>query len=639
MASNIPLEPKDPNGPLRVISLGRLSQPKETKEETLESLDAIRRENERLLDQLYPGPKEIRYLAEQVSGTIPERETIQILWELVATGEWDVIVAEDLSRIFRNPRFQLGFVQDAVDIGIRVICFADHLDTADEHWETLAACATLRHGLLIPDTRRRIRRTATDSFHKGGQVGRVRITHLRVSKDDAKSGKYGPVGLRIRRNPEFIEVVPQIRLRMEQGHSPLAIVDWLNHSQIPVGAYVKKGMWTLKLFRSTIEDPLLHGTRRFRVRRHQQIFKTGKYRRDRNPKPEEEHVEELAYMTRAEQEAMLAIFGWRINWDTPPESSSPHPRKGIPRKQSTWPGQAVKCCICVGTTFKCGKFLRCRHSFRRFGETCWNHIQAPIAPLRKHVVDWLVRQSEESLAFRQFLLTAIKEQLNSQQSKRLSRGARYRADIAALELKERNLRESIAMANKIAGDSLEGLVEDLGKVSSELKNKRKEQALVEDAPEDEGLTDEQIIGRLQKILKRLIETSYGMAEVLQQLIKRCEIVPVQALDTGLVRARARFEFRTLSFDPHGNLVEGREESTVDLFQPALHIALLQQVVELRSQSPRPTLKQIGAQLGTSYMTVKRALAYQKLMDAEGLTDPYRELTSKPTDASRWRDAS
>jgi DNA invertase Pin-like site-specific DNA recombinase len=199
MASNIPLEPKEPNGPLRVISLGRLSQPKETKEETLESLDAIRRENERLLDQLYPGPKEIRYLAEQVSGTIPERETIQILWELVATGEWDVIVAEDLSRIFRNPRFQLGFVQDAVDIGIRVICFADHLDTADEHWETLAACATLRHGLLIPDTRRRIRRTATDSFHKGGQVGRVRITHLRVSKDDAKSGKYGPVGLRIRR--------------------------------------------------------------------------------------------------------------------------------------------------------------------------------------------------------------------------------------------------------------------------------------------------------------------------------------------------------------------------------------------------------------------------------------------------------
>ena len=35
------------------------------------------------------------------------------------------------------------------------------------------------------------------------------------------------------------------------------------------------------------------------------------------------------------------------------------------------------------------------------------------------------------------------------------------------------------------------------------------------------------------------------------------------------------------------------------------------------------------------MTVKRAMAYYQLMKAEGLMDPYRELTERPPNASRW----
>ena len=155
MIGNVPITPKNPSQPLRVISVGRLSQPKDTEAETQQSLDAIRRENERMLASIYSGQKLIKYLGEQTSGLLAQRQTMTELWELVGTDEWDLIVAEDLSRIFRNPRFQWAFVQDAVDAGIRVICFADILDTADENWETSVAVATLRHGLTIPDTRRR----------------------------------------------------------------------------------------------------------------------------------------------------------------------------------------------------------------------------------------------------------------------------------------------------------------------------------------------------------------------------------------------------------------------------------------------------------------------------------------------------
>lgn len=639
MVGNIPIRPKNPNGPLRVISIGRLSRPKETQEQTFDSLEAIRKENERMLVQLYPDPKEILYLAEQISGTVAERETIRIVWDLVATGEWDLIIAEDLSRIFRNPRYQYAFVQDAVDAGIRVICFADNLDTADENWETQLACASVRHGLTVPDTRRRIRRKATDTFSKGGQVGKVRVPYLRVSREDALSGKFGPVGLRIRRNPAFDAVLAGIRLRMEQGHNRLSIVDWLNQAGMPLGAYVTKGCWTLKLFRETLSDPLLHGTRRFRVWRHIHVFKTGKYRRERNPKPQTEYVASLAYMTREEQEQMLAIFDWKINWDAPPTSSTPHSRKGIPRKRSKWPGQAVECRICGGKMFQCGKFLRCSNSFRVSGETCWNHVHVPTEPLKRYVVQWLVQQASASQPFRDTLLTAIQLQLRSRQASRLARSTRLHAERDVLEKKETNLRKAISVASDLTGDCLEALVKDLAEVSAQLTIKRQELSQVHNAPAEEDYTDEQILAELPRVLVKLIDSSFEMAEVLKQLIVRCEVVPVQALDSGLVRARAKFVFRTLSACPDGTVVENEVEGVVDLFEPAAHIRCLGAAVALRSQTPRPTLKQIAAQLGTSYMTVKRALAYQTLMDAEGLTNPYRVLTSKPGKASRWKSAS
>src|SRR4051794_3904989 len=260
MFASHPINPKNADGVLRIISVGRLSQPKETVDATQQSLEAIRCENERLLKSIYSGPVNVRYQAEQISGMIADRQTMTELWELVETGEWDLIIAEDLSRVFRNPRFQLAFLQDAVDKGIRVICFADNLDTADENWEVAALIAMVRHGLPIPDGRRRIKRTATESFKRGGMVLKFKAFYARVSKEDAATGKYGPKGLRIRKLQELAWAVDEIRRRLHAGESPRFIVSWLNATQVPCGPYVK-GAWTKRILRQLLEDPILHGTR------------------------------------------------------------------------------------------------------------------------------------------------------------------------------------------------------------------------------------------------------------------------------------------------------------------------------------------------------------------------------------------
>ena len=164
MTQALAFKPKNVNGVLRVLIIGRIS----TEHQNIENIDASYRYVEDYLQQVHAGPKEIRHLGERASGMLAERDTIREACDLIETGEWDLVIAEDLSRIFRNPRHQYNFVQDAVDAQTRLICIADNLDTADDNWELMLGAATLRHGLMVSDTRRRVRRTATHSFHNGG---------------------------------------------------------------------------------------------------------------------------------------------------------------------------------------------------------------------------------------------------------------------------------------------------------------------------------------------------------------------------------------------------------------------------------------------------------------------------------------
>jgi site-specific DNA recombinase len=639
MLVNVPLIARNSDGIVRAISVGRLSKPKETEEETKESLESMRAENERFLKTIFPGPTITRYLGEQISGLVAERETMLELWDLVRTGDWDVVIAEDLSRIFRNPRFQWAFVQDAFDAEVRVICFADHLDTADESWETPMACASLRHGLAIPDTRRRIKRQATTAFHRGGMVLKVKFGFAKVSREDAKAGTFGSKELRMRRLEECTPVFDEIRRRFGDGQSPLAVVSWLNSEGIPCGPYVRSGHWSRILLQRLLEDPLLHGPRVFRRKLNRPIYRTGKYRRETNPTPETENVPELAHMTRDQQEAMLACVGWRIDWGGAPPPKTRNPRLGISRFQSLWPGQSATCAACDGAMYAVGKCLKCRNSLAAVDQTCWNHVQAPIAELRAFVTNWLVEQFHASDEFRNILLEAAREQLRQQQSRQTANRDRQEAEIIALQTRESNLRKSIGIAKKLTDEQLESLVGDLAAVTEQLMKKRKQATSAEPSDETLGdLSDEEIAERLSEVLAHLMDTSYEMAEVIRGFVPRCVIVPVQAIDSGQVHPRAKLLVRDVGLSQSIPEAASLRELTVDLFQPPVHIAMLREVVPLRSKQPQPTLKQIGQALGINYMTVKRALGVAKQMEAQGLTDPLIELAAKPAYASRWKDA-
>lgn len=635
MFSDYPLVARNSDGIPRLISIGRLSQPKETAEETAQSLLSMRAQDEKFLDLHFPVPKLVDFLGEQASGMIPDRVTMKELWRRIKAKECDLVVSEDISRIFRNPRFQWAFVQDAVDAGVRVICIADNLDTADPNWFVALTIATVRHGLVIQDTRRRINRKSTTAFEQGGEVGKVRFAYQRVSREDATAGTYGTQGLRVRRLGEWTWVFFEIKRRFQERQKPFEVIAWMNSQRIPTGPYATSGRWTLNLLRSNLEHPGLHGTRQFGREISVLVFGTGAFRREANAEPKSRYVPELAHMTREEQEEMLALVGWKINWGGVKPPAAPHPRKGIPRGHSLWPGQALLCSACEAMFFVFGKHLKCRNADRARGQTCWNHVLVPMAPLRKFIVELLVKRFHSSSAFREVLLPAVQEQLQHHQREHESSRHRQSAEIAILKKKEQNIRQSIGISETLTGEQLESLVGDLAIVTKDLAAKQQLARLAESSRKPPAETsDGQIVDRLEEVLTFLVGSSFEMAETIRRLIPRCVIVPVQAWDGGQVYPRAKLYIR-------GNIAdfEQLDEVVVNLFEPPLHIRRMSDAVKLRSQQPRPTLKEIGAALGTSYMTIKRSLHYAKVMQELNVTEPFRELYSKPEKAARWRHAS
>lgn len=148
--------PKNLNGTFLVHMVGRVS----TLHQNIENIEASFEPLRGLITELCDGEVEIKKFGEQGSGMIPNRESIRACEDEIDRGIVDLVVMEDLARAHRNIQYSTGFVFNAVDQDTRVIATGDGLDTADENWESILIAAASRHGMTVPEARRRVKRTA-----------------------------------------------------------------------------------------------------------------------------------------------------------------------------------------------------------------------------------------------------------------------------------------------------------------------------------------------------------------------------------------------------------------------------------------------------------------------------------------------
>jgi site-specific DNA recombinase len=624
--TSVPLVPKSDDGILRVLMVGRVS----TEQQPLSNIEAGYEYAKRHLN--YHGKTLIKQLGEQGSGMLTHRATILEAIKEIETGNWDVVLMEDVSKPYRNPRWIYAFVQDAFDAGVSVIAPGDNLDTAEENWEQALGSAAYRHGMHVPDTRRRVRRTAVHSFKAGGMVTSYRFGHRKLTKEEANSGQFGPRGLRLAKVPEATPIIRELRDRILHGDSCTALAQWLEDEGIKPGPYVRKGKWTARLVESLLRAPILSGTRRFRDVIYEPVFKTGKYRRRRNPEPETESYAELAHLTREEhQEVVDCLDGRRRNPGAP--RGKAHPLYNRPRSRSFWPGQHARCVWCGGLMHRCGTYLKCQNALPEGPEVCANHVQVPFKQVRDKIIPWVLGILGQYPEYERHVIQSAWGECQRLQRRGQNTCKDVEKEIAGLKDQGKKLAKAIARLGNIPL-----LLEEMTAVqgaltAAEQKHARLSKAKVDDAPVFEGSAD--VANRLGEVLDHLALTSLDFADVLRRLLPVFEIQPVQALDTGLVRPRARLTLSLAAWCQGG---EAPPESSIeiDLFDPPEHIKHLQRCVDAKGADPDATYRQIAADLKIGYMTVKRALAYAKLMAKEGLTTPYRTLTAPPASASRWK---
>jgi DNA invertase Pin-like site-specific DNA recombinase len=311
----------------------------------------------RWLEMNYSNPTRIRHYGEQVSGWVVDRVMMREVEDGMRAGDMDLILVAELREVYRNPRLQWGFVQDCVDTNVRFISVADGIDTANEDWELMTHVAVMRHGMTVPEVRRRVRRKASYTFSRGGMVQKVRFGYRKLTKEQAESGEFGPKGLRIAKLPETTHHLKEMVRRLLRLDSYAAIAEWANDEGITPGPYVTSGRWTGRLVKELLRDAVLSGRRRFGTNRSRLVFGTGNYRSEPNPVgPETKEYPELALLTDEEHAAVMAIF--RARKDASGKGNrngKDHPLYRRPRKRSLWPGQHATCAYCGGTMYRYGK--------------------------------------------------------------------------------------------------------------------------------------------------------------------------------------------------------------------------------------------------------------------------------------------
>jgi len=611
--------------------MGRVS----TVHQDVQNINASYRYAEGFLGKEYQGPVQVKHLGEQASGMRTDRATIIEAEEEIATGTWDLVLTEDLARIYRNPRYQYAFVQNAVDMGTRVISIGDNLDTADENWEVTMGAATLRHGLHIPDTRRRVRRTATHAFHKGGMVQRIRYGYRRLTREEAASGDHGPKGLRIAKDPNTTAILREMKDRVLRGVSYVEVGDWLNDSDVSPGPYVASGLWTGRLVQDTLRCPLLSGVRTFRAVRYDPIFLTGKHRRSKNSDPEREFYPELAHFTEEEHRALLQAMDARSAKHLR-RSGRHHPLFNRARSRAIWPAQHARCAICDGLMYRSDRgSLKCQNAFKRGSAGCWNHVQTPCAPLQEKVLAWLCAYCDKVPGFRATMVDTAWAELQAQRNRHGRSEAVLEKEIAELEKQSANLAQAIAV-----GGELEALTHRLREVERQLHNARqkKEQGDTTQLSSTGYASREEVDAALDRALLEVMRTSFDFADLMRAIFPVFRVLPVQALDSGAVRPRAFLTFRPSAFLDHENKSDSNDDVHLefDLFEPPLHIANVQRCLDARSENPKATLRELAGLLGINYMTVKRSLSYARLMQEAGTSEPYQLLRERPSNASRWK---
>jgi site-specific DNA recombinase len=628
MSIDLSINLKPRNGrQLRVLIICRVSSPGPGKQD-IRSLEDQKKLAEDWLKNHTSVPYEIQVVAGSGSGERLDREESKQARDLVESGAFDLVLTEDLGRIFRRMESYL-FCELAVDYNTRLIALNDGVDTAQENWHINAVFSSLKHESSNSDTSKRIRRTLRSRFSQGGIV---QTTIYGYVKPHPKA-----TDAELRKDPDAEPIYEVWFTLLENGASFAEVADWLNESKVPLGHGCQVSRWTGPMVGQITRNPLLKGVRVRNAKMSKRINSTGRRRSVKAPPEErlERQCPHLAFIDEERYDRVIRMLERRNAGYRRRFINGVDPRANVPKKRSKWPGQHLTCGVC-GRLYVWGghglkDYLMCRGAKNY---QCWNAISVHGPRECQKIVEAVFGEIQNFSGFDEMLIAKVDSELQKLHDQSGADRKRVEGQIQSCSRELGNLIDFIK-----EGNASRIVSEELSRLEGQLDELNRERDQILQRPDSLVAlpTVDEVKDLARVALRDQFDSPWKFARLMQSLIPKIELFPVRLIDGGRIELRARFQLSLARFLPSVKSLPGFEnlqgkEFTSNLFEPPQREAFRMKVVKLRASGM--TEKKAVQQLGINATVAQRAAALQRLMDARGISDPYIEVTAPPDDYTK-----
>jgi hypothetical protein len=613
---------------LQVLGIGRISG---------ENQDALSLEDQEALYRHWLGqhtdlPFTLTMIAGRGSGECLDRKEALQATAAVETGRYDLVIAEDLGRIFRRVHAQL-FCELCEDVDTRLIAINDHVDTGKEDWRLHAFFATMRHELYNADTAKRIRRTLRNRFLQGGVFQFAIYGYLKPpgAKEEDQ----------VRKDPAAEAIYQEWFRRLENGASYAEIADWLNEQRIPTGPYCRSQTWTGPMVGRVTHNPLLKGMRVRNDKMSRRVNKTGRRRAVKAPPQErlERSCPHLAFFEPSYYDRVVRSADRRNAKYRRKGSNGIDPRKNVPKKRTAWPGQHLHCGICGRLYYWTGvasaKHMMCSGSQQY---QCWNSIAVNGALTADKLSQAILKAIQDLPEYDEALLASVRKKVQAARdvwaARKEGRARRRR------ELDLQITRVTAAIADVGNSRALQEKLRALEAERDRLEEEADAEAREETAAKDLSLpSSEEIKRAAAEVFPKLAVQDPEAGRLIQRLLPELRVYPYRLCDEGAVVLRAHLTLNLATLVPAGAALEGcsgvlRRQLIVDLFELPQREAYREQVVALRAQGLSE--HKVARRLGITVTAAQRAAALARRMQELGITDPYLPIQEPPADYGKLR---
>jgi len=617
----------------RVLSVHRIS----TEHQDIRSLDdQEQRCREWVRDNLEAPsgfPAEIESIKSQGSGERLDRVELADIQDALESGEYDLVVAEDLGRICRRNA-AIALCEIGEDSGTRVVAINDSLDTADEGWRLHAMFASFRHEQYNADTAKRIRRSLRNRFMQGGVVQFTVFGYVKPLQ--------GATDAEITKDPAAEPIVQEIFRRLESGSSYSEICDWLNDNKVPLGEYARGNRWNVSTLSRWVHNPILKGQRVRNRRKSVRINKTGR-RKSIKALPEEllvRDVPHLAFIEPERYDRIIREVDARNECFRRKGKDGRDNRANIPKKRTRFPGQQVACGIC-GHPFVWGGHGQAEHLMCKGAKDyhCWQGTTID-GDLATQMITAAVHREIESLpGFEESLVREVEREHALLVNSRRSELKEVETKLQDLDRQMERFMQLIRSGREGSGTEL--LMNELDRIADAQANLTRRRDYILSRPDrtPQLPTVDEIKDRAREMVSRHADSPFEFGRVMRQLIPRIMAYPIRLCDGGKIMIRAKMDLHLVAIFPDLAEIPSIDQVltrsiTVDLFEPTQRDRFREIVVMMRQAGLKE--REVAFELGITQPAVQYAMKLHRLMRSLELSEPYIPIKAPPADGTKLR---